>query len=79
MSKAISVRLDETALRALARLEAAGMSRSNAIRRAILEAAEHRRRPEVIRAEVAAIAADPRDRAEMAAVLEDMEDLRDPW
>ena len=77
--KAISVRLDDGALRALARLEASGMSRSEAIRTAILEAADYRRRPDVIRAEAAAIAADPADRAEMAAVLEMMDELSEPW
>jgi metal-responsive CopG/Arc/MetJ family transcriptional regulator len=79
MPKAISVRLDELALRALARLEAGGMSRSEAIRTAILEAAEQRRRPDVMRAEAAAIAADQADRAEMAAVLKMMDELREPW
>ncbi len=79
MPKAISVRLDDAALRALALIEAGGASRSEAIRTAIVEAASRRREPDAIRAEVASIAADPEDRAEMTAVLADMEDLSDPW
>ncbi|MBM3671636.1 MAG: ribbon-helix-helix protein, CopG family [Actinobacteria bacterium] len=79
MPKAISVRLDDDALRALRMLESTGVSRSEAIRTAVIEAAERRRRPEAIRAEVARIANDPVDRAEMARVLEEMEDLSDPW
>src|SRR6266496_284966 len=39
MASAISVRLDPEALRALAQLEATGLSRSEALRRAILESA----------------------------------------
>ncbi|MEX2269090.1 MAG: ribbon-helix-helix protein, CopG family [Acidimicrobiia bacterium] len=79
MPKAISVRLDDDALRALAVLEAGQMSRSDAIRAAIVETATRRRRADVMRAEAAAIAADPVDRAEVAAVLEMMEELSDPW
>ena len=77
--KAISVRLDDDAQRALALLARGGRSRSDAIRIAILEAAARRRRADVLRAEVAEVAADPEDRREMASVLEVMEDLVDPW
>jgi metal-responsive CopG/Arc/MetJ family transcriptional regulator len=77
--KAVSVRLDDDALRALRLLEAEGTSRSAAIRDAIIEAAERRRRSERLRAEVEAIASDPEDRREMNAVATLMEDLRDPW
>lgn len=79
MPKAVSVRLDDDALRALRLLEAEGTSRSEAIRDAIIEAAERRRRSERLRAEVEAIASDPEDRREMDAVATLMEDLRDPW
>ncbi len=44
MSSAISVRLDAETLRALAQLEATGLSRSEAIRRAILDSAARLRR-----------------------------------
>ena len=79
MTKAVSVRLDDEALRALAQLEASGRTRSDAIRDAIVEAAARRRRADTLRAEVEAIAADPDDRREMAAVANLMEDLREAW
>ena len=79
MPRAISVRLDDDALRALAVLEGDGRSRSDAIRTAIVDAANRRRRADTLRAEVATVAADPDDRAEMSSVLEMMEDLGDPW
>jgi Arc/MetJ-type ribon-helix-helix transcriptional regulator len=75
MSSAISVRLDAEALRALAQLEATGLSRSEAIRRAILESATRLQRRAALAAEVAALEADEDDRREMleiAAVTEIM-------
>jgi len=79
MARAVSVRLDDEALRALARLEAAGLSRSQAIRTALLEAAERRLRADALRAEAQEIAADPDDQRERAEVAGLMEELRDPW
>lgn len=70
MAKAISVRLDDDAQRALRRLEAAGMSRSEAIRRALMESAARLRDREALRAEVEALEADPDDRAEMLEVAD---------
>ena len=79
MVKAVSVRLDDDALRALARLEASGLTRSQAIRSALIETADRRQRAAAMRDEAAAVAADAHDRREMAAVASLMEDLRDPW
>lgn len=76
MGRAISVRLDESALKALGQLEAAGLSRSEAIRRALVEAAIRLRDRKALAAEVAALEADEEDRAEMYAVAELMESLR---
>jgi Arc/MetJ-type ribon-helix-helix transcriptional regulator len=76
MAKAISVRLDDEALRALRTLEAAGMSRSDAIRSALLSAAGRLRRRQELAAEVAALEADEADRQEMLAVAGLMEALR---
>jgi Arc/MetJ-type ribon-helix-helix transcriptional regulator len=76
MSQAISVRLDDAALRALSELEATGMTRSEAIRAAIVEAASRLHDKEALAAEVAALEADDDDRAEMLAVAELMESLR---
>ena len=77
-AKAISVRLDEDALRALARLEASGLSRSEAIRRALIESANTLSRRDALRAEVAALEADEDDRREMLEVAALMESLRAP-
>lgn len=76
MAQAISVRLDDEALRALNELEATGMTRSEAIRAALVTAASRLRDKQALAAEVAALEADEDDRAEMLAVAELMEDLR---
>lgn len=76
MAKAISVRLDDEALKALKQLEAAGMSRSDAIRSALLAAAGRLRQRQELAAEVAALEADEQDRREMLEVAAFMEALR---
>ena len=79
MARAISVRLDEEVQRALAMLEAVGLSRSAAIRKAILDAAAVTKRRAVVRAEVQALESNADDRAEMRATASIMEGLRAPW
>ena len=76
MGHAISVRLDDEAERALRALEAAGMSRSEAIRTALITSARRLRRSSELAAEVAALEADEGDRDEMLAVAGLMESLR---
>jgi Arc/MetJ-type ribon-helix-helix transcriptional regulator len=76
VAKAISVRLDDEALKALKRLEAAGMSRSDAIRSALLAAAGRLRQRQELAAEVAALEADEQDRQEMLEVAGFMDALR---
>jgi predicted transcriptional regulator len=78
VTRAISVRLDDEALRALAHLEATGLSRSQAIRKAVVETAERLRRRESLAAEVRALEADEADRHEMLEVAALMESLRAP-
>jgi predicted transcriptional regulator len=78
MAHAVSVRLDDEVQRALNTLEASGMSRSEAIRKSILDAAAALRRKKVLLAEVAALDADEQDRAEMKEVASLMESLRAP-
>lgn len=78
MARAISVRLDDEAERALRILQASGMSRSEAIRTALLASAERLRRRKSLAAEAATLEADEGDRTEMAAVAELMEALRAP-
>lgn len=75
MAGTITFRPDEDALRALAVLTQDGTSVSKAVREALLEAAGARAQ-QLLRAEAAALAADPADRAESAQVLRDMETLR---
>jgi predicted transcriptional regulator len=76
MARAVSVRLDDDVKQALNTLEASGMSRSEAIRRSILDAAAALRRKDALRAEVAALEADDDDRQEMHEVAALMESLR---
>jgi predicted transcriptional regulator len=78
MSSAISVRLDPEAMRALSQLEATGISRSEAIRRAILDSAGRLRRRSALAAEAAALDADEDDRREMLEVAAFMESMRAP-
>jgi len=76
--RAISVRLDERAQRALDALVCTGLSQSEAVRQALVEA-DSRRRAELLREESRRVTADPGDRAESAAVLAFMEALGTPW
>lgn len=78
MAQAISVRLDDEAERALRSLEASGLSRSEAIRAALIDAARRLRQRSEIAAEAAALEADEADREEMMAVAALMESLRAP-
>ncbi len=81
MGDLISVRLDDDARRALAELEATGLSRSEAVRRGLVAAALRLRDRQRLIDEVAELAADEADRteaAEVAAVAAMMEDLRAP-
>jgi Arc/MetJ-type ribon-helix-helix transcriptional regulator len=76
MAQAISVRLDDEAIKALRSLEASGMSRSEAIRTALVSASKRLRHRRDLAAEVAALESDEDDRAEMREVAEFMESLR---
>lgn len=78
MAHAISVRLDDDAQRALTVLEASGLSRSEAIRSALVDAAGRLRERSALAAEVAALEADEADRDEMLVVAELMESLHGP-
>ena len=76
MAKAISVRLDDDAERALRMLEASGLTLSEAIRSSLLASAERLNRRRVLVAEAAALEADDEDRAEMLSVASLMESMR---
>ena len=76
MAQAISVRLDDEALLALGQLQASGMTRSQAIRAALVETASRHQDKQTLAAEVSALEADDDDRADMLAVADLMEGLR---
>ena len=78
MAKAISVRLDDDAQRALRVLEASGLTMSEAIRSSLLASAERLNRRRVLAAEAAALEADEDDRKEMLSIAELMESIRAP-
>jgi Arc/MetJ-type ribon-helix-helix transcriptional regulator len=78
MAQAISVRLDDEAERALRSLEAAGLSRSEAIRSALIESARRLRQRSELAAEVTALEAAEEDREEMLEIARVMESLRAP-
>jgi Arc/MetJ-type ribon-helix-helix transcriptional regulator len=78
MAQVISVRLDDEAERALRALESAGMSRSEAMRSALIDSAQRLRHKSELAAEVAALEAAEADREEMLAVAALMEALRAP-
>jgi Arc/MetJ-type ribon-helix-helix transcriptional regulator len=78
MSDLISVRLDDEARRALAELEATGITRSEAVRRGLVTAAQRLRDRQRLMDEVAELAEDEQDRTEAAEVAAIMEDLRAP-
>ena len=72
------MRLDDEAEKALRALEATGLTRSEAIRTALLGEVRHRRRRHELAAEVAALEADEADREEMLVVAQLMEAVRAP-
>ena len=76
ISQSISFRLDAESQRHLHVLEAAGLTRSEAIREALRGAAERLKSREVVRREAELIAADQQDRHEMQQIAAFMESLR---
>lgn len=75
MSKTVRARLDEVSVEALAVLTSLGITESEAVRRALVEAAARARRRSELAAEVARLSTDPADRLARAAVMSDMEEL----
>jgi hypothetical protein len=79
MARTVQARLDSRAEEDLALLRNEGHNDSDAIRLALREAAERRRRRSFLRAEAELAAADPADRAEARRVRQDMDQLAAPW
>lgn len=78
MAKAISVRLDDDAERALRMLEASGLTPSEAIRSSLLASADRLNRRRALAVEAAALEADEQDRREMLSIASLMESMRAP-
>jgi hypothetical protein len=79
MSRTIQARLDALAEQDLAVLRNEGHNDSDAIRVALHEAAERRRRKSALRLEAQEAASDPEDVAEMQRVRAQMDALVAPW
>jgi hypothetical protein len=75
MARSVHVRLDDASAAALDIVRATEMTESEAVRTALREAAARRRVRSAIQDEVAQLAQDPDDRAEMALIREQMATL----
>jgi Arc/MetJ-type ribon-helix-helix transcriptional regulator len=75
MARSIHVRLDDASATALEIVTATGMSDSEAVRTALREAAARRRLRSTIAREVADLAGDAEDRAEMQLIREQLAEL----
>jgi len=75
MPRALHVRLDSDSEAAPATLRAEGINDSQAVRRALIEARARRRRGGALRAEARRLADDPADRAELAALRVELDEL----
>lgn len=75
MNRSLHVRLDDSSAAALDLVRSSGISRSEAVRTALREAAERRRQGAAIYEEVRALAADEADREQMALIRKQMADL----
>ena len=80
MARTVQARLDARTEDDLALIRSqADCSDSQAIRLALRETANRRRRRSALRHAAAAVAADPAERAEMERVREEMDELAAPW
>ena len=79
MARTVQARLDDHAEQDLAVLRNAGHSDSEAIRLALHESAELRRRKSALRLEAEAAAADPEDLAEALRVRAEMDTIAAVW
>jgi hypothetical protein len=79
MARTVQARLDERSEQDLAILRNEGHTDSEAIRVALREAAERRRRKSALRVEAEAAAADPEDLAEALRVRRELDALAVAW
>jgi len=78
-ARTVRARLDDASQEALDVLVAGGMNESEAVRAALVEAGQRRRRRSALRAEARRLATDPVDLAEVRAVMADMESMSPEW
>jgi hypothetical protein len=78
-SRVVRARLDGPSEEALAMLMREGRSESEAVRAALVESGQRRRRRSTLAAEVRRLAEDPADTAERRAAMADMESLSTGW
>jgi len=79
MARTVQARLDDRSEQDLALLRSEGRSDSEAIRLALREAAQLRRRKSALRLEAETAAADPEDLAEARRVRAEMDELAAAW
>jgi hypothetical protein len=79
MARALHVRLDTDSEAALGTLRAEGMTDSQAVRLALVEARGRRRQRMALREEASRLAADAADRRELAALAADLDELTPAW
>lgn len=78
-SRTVRARLDEPSERALSVLMGEGRNESEAVRAALVESAERRRRRSALVTEAKALAADAADSSERRSVLAELESLDSDW
>jgi hypothetical protein len=78
-SRIVRARLDEASRLALSVLMNQGRTESEAIRTALVEAADRRRQAESLAEEARRLAADPKDRAEIQAIMAGFESIEPDW
>jgi len=78
-SKVVRARLDPASEDALSVLVSGGLNESEAVRAALVEAGQRRRRRSALRAEVDRLARGPQDAAACAALLADFEPASPEW
>ena len=78
-SRVVRARLDDPSEQALTSLMQEGRNESEAVRTALVEAGQRRRRRSVLAEEVRRLAEDPADTKERRAVMADMEAASADW
>ena len=79
MARALHVRLDTDSEAALGTLRAEGLTDSQAVRLALVEARSHRRRRAALRDEASRLAADATDRRELVALAAEFDAITPAW